>query len=173
MNRKIFYFIIIFLSSSVKSALSENISYLDMSYLMNESLAGKSIINEIDSQKKTLSTKFDKEENNLRQKETKLISQKNLLKKDEFENKINSLKEDINKYNLNKKELINLLNKKKETAENKLAIIIRNIISDYAKENSVSLILHKNSIIIGKTELEITSAILKILDNKTKKIKIK
>ena len=73
MNRKIFYFIIIFLSSSVKSALSENISYLDMSYLMNESLAGKSIINEIDSQKKTLSTKFDKEENNLRQKETKLI----------------------------------------------------------------------------------------------------
>jgi Skp family chaperone for outer membrane proteins len=173
MNRKIFYFVIILLLSSVKSVLSENISYLDMNFLMNDSLAGKSIISEINSQKKTLSTKFDKEENNLRQKETKLISQKNLLKKDDFQSKIDSLKEDINKYNLNKKELINLLNKKKVTAENKLATIIRNIISEYAKENSVSLILHKNSIIIGKKELELTSVILKILDNKTKKIKIK
>ena len=108
MNRKIFYFVIILLLSSVKSVLSENISYLDMNFLMNDSLAGKSIISEINSQKKTLSTKFDKEENNLRQKETKLISQKNLLKKDDFQSKIDSLKEDINKYNLNKKELINM-----------------------------------------------------------------
>ena len=140
---------------------------------MNNSVAGKSIISQIDVKKKNLSNKFDKEENDLRQKESKLVSQKNLLKNEEFEIKVNFLKEEIDKYNSTKQESVTLLNKKKVIAENELAKEISILIGDHAEKNSISIILHKNSIIIGKKDLDLTSVILKNLNDKLKKIKIK
>ncbi|WP_415301346.1 hypothetical protein [Candidatus Pelagibacter sp. Uisw_134_02] len=52
MNSRKFYIVIIFLLLSIKSSQSENILYLDTSYIMNNSLAGKSIIDQINSKKK-------------------------------------------------------------------------------------------------------------------------
>jgi Skp family chaperone for outer membrane proteins len=173
MNSRKFYIVIIFLLLSIKSSQSENILYLDTSYIMNNSLAGKSIIDQINSKKKDLSIIFDKEENKLIEKETKLISQKNLLKAEEFTEKAKSLKEEINKYNLNKKEKVRLLNNKKIKAESELANNISIIVSEYATKNAVSFILHKNSIVIAKKDLEITSVITEILNKKFKKIDIK
>ena len=129
MNSRKFYIVIIFLLLSIKSSQSENILYLDTSYIMNNSLAGKSIIDQINSKKKDLSIIFDKEENKLIEKETKLISQKNLLKAEEFTEKAKSLKEEINKYNLNKKEKVRLLNNLILIVMNKFIILI------YKKKN--------------------------------------
>jgi len=47
------------------------------------------------------------------------------------------------------------------------------IIADYAKNNAGAIIIDKKNIVIGKTELDITQIILKTLDTKIKKIKIK
>ena len=47
------------------------------------------------------------------------------------------------------------------------------ILLNYSKDKSLSLILPKKNIVIGKTELDITNEIIKILDNEIKEIKIK
>ena len=44
---------------------------------------------------------------------------------------------------------------------------------DYMDKNSISLILKKETLFVGKKELDITSKILLAIDNKIKKIDIK
>ena len=46
------------------------------------------------------------------------------------------------------------------------------ILTDYSKNNNISIIMDKKNIIIGKTELNITKEILTLLDEKIKKIKL-
>jgi len=45
-------------------------------------------------------------------------------------------------------------------------------LQEYAKKNSVSLILQKKNIIMGKKEIEITDEILEITNKEIKNIKI-
>ena len=46
------------------------------------------------------------------------------------------------------------------------------ILEEYAKKNSISLILQKKNIVMGKKEIEITNEILEITNNQIKNINI-
>ena len=46
------------------------------------------------------------------------------------------------------------------------------ILKEYAEKNSISLILQKKNIVMGKKEIEITNEILSIANKKIKEIKI-
>ena len=46
------------------------------------------------------------------------------------------------------------------------------ILSEYSKKNELTVIIDQKNIIIGKTDLNITNEILKLLDQKLKKVKI-
>ena len=46
------------------------------------------------------------------------------------------------------------------------------ILESYAKENSISIILKKENILIGKTNLDISQNILEIFKKKVKKITV-
>ena len=50
--------------------------------------------------------------------------------------------------------------------------LIRPILSEYSDNNSISLIIQKRNIVIGKTSLDITDDILKIVDEKIEKISL-
>ena len=80
MTNFIKYLIIIFYILFNNVALSqENIYYVDMDSIMNNSLAGKSIIKQLEKENKSFSNSFKKTEENLKKDETKLISQKNMV----------------------------------------------------------------------------------------------
>ena len=73
---------------------------------------------------------------------------------------------------LNKKEIINQIARLKNVAQRSLTESLTPILADYAKKNSISYIIPKQSIIIGKKELDITSSILEILNSKIKSIEL-
>ena len=53
-------------------------------------------------------------------------------------------------------------------------IILKNIneiITEYSEKNSISLIVDKKNIVIGKSELNITNDILELLNKKIKNVK--
>ena len=132
---------------------------------MLQSKAGKSITIQLEKlHKKNIDT-FKKKEEELKNKETSIVSQKNVLTKEEFEKKINLLRNEANEYRIKRRDSINSLTKKRVDAQNKLINVINPILADYSKKNSISIIIQKKNIIIGKSELEITDDILKILDN--------
>ena len=106
-------FVTIFLSSVAST--SENIYYIDMDFIMNNSLAGKSIIKQLKKKEKSYTEKFKKTEIRLKEEETKLISQKNILNKDEFDEKVNLFNQKVSTYaNERKSNIENLSQQKKK-----------------------------------------------------------
>ena len=160
-------FIIFYASNSYSESL---IVFLDMNKIMLQSKAGKSITVELEKLHKKNITTFKQKEEELKKKETSIVSQKNVLSNEEFEKKINTLREEANEYRIKRRDLINSLTEKRVEAQNKLIKTLNPILADYSKKNSISMIIQKKNIIIGKTELEITDEILEILDKSLKTI---
>ena len=165
-----FFFIIFIIFYSSVSYSESLIAFLDMNKIMLESKAGKSITIQVEKLHKNNIIAFKQIEEDLKNKETSIVSQKNVLSNEKFEKKINSLRKEANEYRIKRRDLINSLTKKRVDAQNKLIQIINPILADYSKKNSISMIIQKKNIIIGKSELEITDDILEILDKSLKTI---
>tara|TARA_B100000780_G_scaffold28249_1_gene17918 strand:+ start:322 stop:852 length:531 start_codon:yes stop_codon:yes gene_type:complete len=150
-----------------------NIYFVDIDYLMNNSLAGKSIIIKLDEKTKFNKKKFEKSEKNLQNEETRIISKKNILSEEEYIKEVQLFKKKVEDYKLSRNKTINQISKIKNDAQITLIESLTPILTDYANKNSISYIIPKQNIIIGKKELDITNSILKILNSKIKNIKIK
>jgi Skp family chaperone for outer membrane proteins len=169
--KTIVFLFLISISGLVKA--EQKTVYIDMDLVMNNSLGGKSISQQLNKINQINSKNFKKSEDDLRSEENKIISQKNVLSESEYKKKVSDLKEKIVDYNKNKKKIINDLNKKKITAQASLINSLTPILADYSKKNSITMIISKQNIIMGKNELDITNDILKIIDNKITKVQLK
>ena len=164
----IFIFSIIFNQKSVAENL--NIVFVDMDKIITTSSAGKKIQISMDKLAKKENQKFDSIEANLKKKEAEILKQKNIISKEELDKKIKSFQSELlklrnDKINFNKKII-----KMNQDSTNKMVNEINKILTQYASDNLVSLIIQKKNIIIGKTELDITPQILKEFNSKVKSI---
>ena len=155
-KKKLIYILFFFIFFTSTSHSSE-IVYININEIMNNSIVGKYINTYIDNEQKEISSNFKKKENELRNQETKLLGQKNILKKEEYQNQVIKLQVEVKKYNENKKNILNELNKKKIDSSKKVFEKLNPILTNYMKVNSVSLILRKKDIIVGKKSLDISS----------------
>ena len=150
-----------------------DIVFIDMDKVVTLSKPGASILRQLNDINKKNITNLKEEEKNLKEKETKLIAQKNILSEVEFQTSTNKLRLEINNYNQNKKKIISNFTKLKVSSTNKLLELITPILTKYSQEKSISLILQKKNLIIGKTELDISDEIIKIVNKDIKEFKIK
>jgi len=139
---------------------------------MNNSIAGKSITSQLENNHKKNISKFKNIEEELKKEEAEIISQKNVITKEEFEKKIIDLRDKANKFRKERNNNINNLNNQRLEATSKMITLVRPILSEFSDKNSISLIIDKKNIIIGKTILDITDDILKIVDEKIGKIQL-
>ena len=165
--------IFIFVISLNSVNAEQKLVFLDMERVISTSSSGLSIINQL----KDLSDKnlvlLNKQEKNFKEKETKLISQKNIISESEFVNKAEQLKKEINELNKSRNKIITDFNKLKIENTNKLLKMINPILIKFSNDNSISLILQKKDLIIGNSEFDVTDKILKIVNNEVKIFKIK
>ena len=79
--------------------------------VISTSKPGSSILNQLkDINNKNLNF-LKKEEKKFKEKEKKLIAQKNIISETDFKNKVDELKSEINNYNQNRNKMIkNLIN---------------------------------------------------------------
>jgi|TARA_Y100001970_G_C14251263_1_gene872077 outer membrane protein len=164
--------ILFFLNVFNFSYAAEKIAYIDIDFLLNESIAGKLITNKLEMQYKSDIKKFKTTENKLIDEEKKLVAQKNILSPDEYNKKIIKFKEKVKIFNEDKNNSMKILNQIKNKSTSILIKNINPIIEEYAIQNSIDIILPKNAILIAKSDLEITNEILKLLNEKIKEIKI-
>jgi len=150
----------------------EKVVYLDVNKLLNESDAGKYINNELNKINNSNIEEFKKIETSMKSDEEKLLKQKNILKSEEFNNKVNELRDKYKSYQDLKNNKNSEINKLRLNAGNKILKIVNEILSKYSKENEISLIIDKKNIIIGKTQLDVTSEILSLLNKKINKVEI-
>ena len=156
--------------SKISLSHEKTIVYIDLNKIMNDSIAGKSITSQLENNHKKNISKFKIIEEELKKNESEIISQKNVLTKEEFEKKIIDLRDKANKFRKERNDNINNLNNQRLEATSKMITLVRPILSEFSDKNSISLIIDKKNIIIGKTLLDITDDILKIIDEKIGKI---
>ena len=155
------------------SLANQNIAFIDMNKIINETKAGSSILKQLNEVNNKILKKLEVEREDLKKKEIKLKSQKNILSQNDFEVNFNKLKTEINKYNENKNKIINDFNKQKAKNTNEFLLIINKIIAEYSDTKDISIILQKKNLVLAKSELDISDEIIKIINKDIKEFKIK
>ena len=153
-------------------AEEQKIVYLNVDKIMQQSIAGKSIKKQLENLYNKNLEKFKKNDEILKNKEKKLIAQKNILSQEDFQKELTSLRKEIINFQKEQVKARDNINKLRIGATNKLISQLSPILQEYAKNNSVSLILQKKNIVMGKKEIEITDEILEITNKEIKNIKI-
>tara|TARA_B100002051_G_C16550258_1_gene542207 strand:+ start:348 stop:872 length:525 start_codon:yes stop_codon:yes gene_type:complete len=151
---------------------NDKIAYIDIDYIVKNSLAGKSIAEVIEKNNQINLKKFNDIETKLKSEEKEIIAQRNILNDEEFQKKINILKEKINDYRNQKKNEINNLNNQRFELTKKLLDELNPLLANYSTEKSLAMIVDKKSIVIGKKNLDITNDILKQLNNTLKNVEV-
>ena len=150
-----------------------NIAYFDVDKVLSNSMVGKSLTSQIRKLNKSNTEKFNKIEEKLKDEDKALLAKKNILSKEDFIKEFNKLKMDVAKYKKTRNTNIKETSIKGVNGTKKLLSIMSPILAKYAVENNISIILDKKNIIIGKTELDITDKILKLIDEKIKPFNLK
>ena len=169
---KILASILLYILISVPGYSSEKIVYLDVEKIMQQSTAGKSIIAQLKKKREASISKFKKKEKDIIDKEKKLVSQKNVLSKEEFEKKIVELRNEISNYQKEINKTSNEIAKSRVKASTKMISKLTPILEEYSKKNSIRIIVQKKNIVMGKKEDDITKDILELVNQKIKSIKL-
>ena len=148
------------------------IVYLNVDKIMQESIAGKSIKKKLENIYKKDMEKFKKNDENLKKKEKKIIAQKNILSDQDFKKELSNLRAEIINFQKEQVKARDNINKLRIKATSKLISKLSPILEEYAKKNSIGLILQKKNIVMGKKEIEITNEILEITNKEIKDINI-
>ena len=172
MLKKILFILSITLISALSYAEEQKIVYLNVDKIMQQSIAGKSIKKQLENLYNKNLEKFKKNDEILKNKEKKLIAQKNILSQEDFQKELTSLRKEIINFQKEQVKARDNINKLRIGATNKLISQLSPILQEYAKNNSVSLILQKKNIVMGKKEIEITDEILELTNKEIKNIKI-
>ena len=168
---KKFLIIFLFLLFSTKTFAETKIVYIDINKILNNSNVGQKTIKTLDLELKNSNEKFKKIEEELKKEESGIIAKKNVLSDEDFNKKIFDLRKKINNYRNERSSNINNFNEKKILLTKNFVRIINPIIADYASKNDISIVIRKEHMIVGKTELDISDEILILVNKKVKEIK--
>ena len=97
---RVFYSLILFffLFSGISQS-NETIKFIDINYIVNNSDAGKALNKIIESKTKTIETDIKNLAKKLEEKKNKIVSQKNILKKEEFDKLVLNYEKELKSFN--------------------------------------------------------------------------
>ena len=144
--KKIIFILIIFFTTLSLAQSEEQIVYLDLDNVINNTKAGKLIINELKKSKKNALSKFEKKEKELKKIENDINKQKNILSEDELKKKITNFRKEISIFQNNKQKVINEFNQKKIDEFNKFFKKITPLIENHVKEKKIDIVLNRKNI---------------------------
>ena len=171
--KKIFIILFIYVLHADFAIANITIAFIDMDKIISTSKPGSFILSQLSDINLKNSTKLENDAKKLKKQEIKLISQKNILSEVDFQANINKLKLEFNNFNVNRDKISKDFDNLRIENMNKLMKLINPILVNYSNDKSISMLLKKKDLVIGKTELDITNEIIKIINRDIKQFKIK
>ena len=163
--------LIFFFSLIGTSFSNENIRFININFIINNSDAGKNLNQILDNRNNKISDELNVIGKKLEEKKNKIISQKNIIKKEEFENLVKDYDNEVKKFNELRKKKTDEFNSFSINSKKKIIDLLNPLITSYLKKESIQLLLQKDKIIFGDDTLDITKDILKLFNDKHQKIK--
>ena len=167
-TKKIFILLLFsFLFNSIVIA-QDKIVFIDLEQIVNNTNIGKKTLGELNKINLDNNEKLKIKENLIKEKEISLNNTKNIISKTELQNKINLLKNEISIYNKQKNEKTNDFIKLKNKKLDELFKQINPLVSEYMNKNSITLIVDKKNVYLGKMDYDITDDIVELVNTKLK-----
>ena len=143
----IFLILFLFLSSNLRA---DTIVYIDIDKILQNSKAGKLVIKKLNKTNEENIKKFKKIEEDIKKEEKDLVAKKNVLSAEEFEKKLRELNNKINDYRETRRNAIDSVTKNRIAATADFAQKIKPILTVYAKENNIDMIIQKKKYYYGQ-----------------------
>lgn len=169
----LFLTVVFFLSINLKNLHADTPHFIDFTKVLNQSSAGAEAQNFLKSKLNKSVKKFQKLETDLKKEEKDIINKKKLVTNEEYQKQVQALRAKASKLQKDKQKEFNDIAKLRNTAKEKLLKALNPLIKSYMEENKIRLVLDKKSILLGDTNLEITSKIIEILNKDLKTLNLK
>jgi len=171
MKKYLLFFI--FLTFNNISLAENKIVYLDVSFLLNESIVGKDLNQKLLKINSRNVEEFKQIESKIKKDDNDLLKKKNIIKEDQYKKEVALLRQEYKSF----KELMNKknsdLNTLKDSSTKVILKNINDILAEYSTKNSISMIIEKKNIVIGKSDLNVTNEILDLLNKKITTVELK
>ena len=142
----------------------QNIVYLDMKYILNNSKAGKGAQDYLKKTFQDNQKKFTSQENNLKKEESDLLAKKNELSKEDYQKKTDSLRKKVIDYQSKRRSSLDKITAQRAKAREDLIKALDPIIQKYISENGITMVIDKKNIVMANTSLDITNTIIEKLN---------
>ncbi len=163
--KKIIFLIIFFFNFNNLFA-QEEVFFLDVDFMLNNSKQGKIIIEKLKTLNSQNILELKKKEDELKKLESEISNKKNIISKEEQNKMIDNLKKKINLYKSLKNEKVDNFTKFKNDEIEKFFKKITPFIEEFMRKNSIKIILDKKNIFIANSNYDITNQIVEFLDTK-------
>ena len=129
---KIIFFFFLFTGLAVAN---ENIRFININYIINNSEVGKNLNKLIKDKNEQINTELNKIGEKLEKDKNKIVNQKNVLKKEEFDELAKNYDDKVKKFNQTRKEKTAEFNQFRINSKKKIIDTLNPIISNFLKKN--------------------------------------
>ena len=167
-KKKFFTFFIVFFIFLTSSYGQDQIVYLDLDVVVNNTSAGRSILDKLEKSKKSALLKFEEKEKDLKKIEDEIKKQKNIISENELKKKLVEFRQKVKNFREERQIVINEFNKKKKLEFENFFKKITPIIENYVNEKKIDIVLDKKNIFIASKQKNITQDIINLINLKIK-----
>ncbi len=174
MKYSVKFFVVTFLLLVCTYSFAEQkIVMMDMTFVLNESKAGKGAQDFLKKSFTDNQKKFIEIEKSLKQDESDLLAKKNILTKEEYNKKTDSLRKKVIDYQSQRRASLDKIAAQRIKARETLLQKVTPILDSYMKENNISLVLDKKNTLGGNPEVDITKIIVEKLNKELPSLNLK
>ena len=131
-------FFTIFFFFTGLSQSNEKIVYLDVDFVLANSDKGKIILSNLEEKNKENIKILQSKEKILKDQETQIIKQKNIISEDSYKEKVNNLKNKIDIFKKDKDKLVKNFNQLRQQEINEFIKLVDQILGEYIEKNAIA-----------------------------------
>ncbi len=139
--KKIYFLLLIFFIHT--NVYSQNIVYLDVQYIIDNSDIGKFYKSKINTIQDENSKKLKVREDEINKEELSINNQKNILSKEELQKKIKSLNDLLKNYQTYRNDLKKNVVEKKKLYTSKILENLNPLLTEYVDSKNITLVVEK------------------------------
>ena len=158
---------------SANNLFSDIPHVVDFNKILNQSNAGKKAQKTLQQKVTSASSKFNKEQEDIKKAEIELISQKKMISNEEYQKKVKALREKVVKSQKSREVSFKQIAEKRNKAKRELLEKLNPLLRKYMEEKKIRLVVDRKSVIAGDQKLDITKDVLEILNREIKSLNIK
>ena len=164
----IYNFIIILIFNLNLAHSNDKVSFINLDLLIQQTNIGKLILKDIEQINKKNIENLKIKESELKSIEDDIKKKKNIISKDEFENEVIRLRQNIKKFKNYKNKLVSEIENKKNNDIKEFFTKVNPIIQNYMDNNSIDILLERKNVFMSKNSSDITEKLIIEINKKFK-----